>query len=226
MVATGRFCDQAYERPTRDLAAASDFERIVLPGITHWQHPRFCAYFPANGSFPALLGETLTAALGAQCMSWQTWPAATELEERVLGWLRELIGLPSSFAGVSQDTASTATLCALLSARVRHHIALAGEVVSWIDQAHDFERMAPMPFATICFRYHPPTLTDEARLDALNLELLADINADGRVSLSHTRLAVHITLRLVGGQTDVERADIELAWQVITEHARRLNHRL
>jgi aromatic-L-amino-acid decarboxylase len=96
-----------------------DFERILLPGITHWQHPSFFAYFPANSSPPSVLAEMLTATLGAQCMLWQTSPAATELETRVLDWLRQLIGLPAGFTGVIQDSASSATLCALLVARER-----------------------------------------------------------------------------------------------------------
>jgi aromatic-L-amino-acid decarboxylase len=94
-----------------------DFRSIILPGMTHWQHPSFFAYFPANSSPPSVLGEMLTATLGAQCMSWATSPAATELEERVMEWLRSMIGLPPGFTGVIQDTASTATLCAILTAR-------------------------------------------------------------------------------------------------------------
>jgi len=94
-----------------------DFQNIILPGITHWQHPSFFGYFPANSSFPSLLGEILTAALGTQCMSWQTSPAATELEERVMEWMAQLLGLPEIFTGVIEDTALTATLCSLLSAR-------------------------------------------------------------------------------------------------------------
>ena len=97
----------------------ADFQDIVLPGMTHWQHPSFFAYFPANSSPPSVLAEMLTATLGAQCMSWQTSPAGSELEQRVMEWLRDMIGLPADFAGVIQDTASTATLCALLSARER-----------------------------------------------------------------------------------------------------------
>ncbi|KPJ88104.1 MAG: amino acid decarboxylase [Spirochaetes bacterium DG_61] len=96
-----------------------DFKRIILPGITHWQHPSFFAYFPANTSIPSLLAEMLTAALGAQCMVWQTSPAGTELEEVVMEWVRRMLGLPEGFSGVIQDTASTATLCALLCARER-----------------------------------------------------------------------------------------------------------
>ncbi len=97
----------------------ADVEQILMPGITHWQSPRFFAYFPANASFPSLLGEMLTAALGAQCMKWETSPAATELEELVMKWLQQMTGLPDAFQGVIQDTASTATLCAILTARER-----------------------------------------------------------------------------------------------------------
>ena len=96
-----------------------DFERVVMPGITHWQHPGWFAYFPANNSPASVLGELLTAGIGAQCMVWQTSPAAAELEEVVCDWLRQMIGLPAGFSGVIQDTASTATLCAFLSARER-----------------------------------------------------------------------------------------------------------
>ena len=97
----------------------ADFQQIILPGMTHWQHPRFFAYFPANSSPPSVLGEMLTATLAAQCMLWQTSPAATELETRVTDWLRQLLGLPAGLAGVIQDSASSATLCAVLAARER-----------------------------------------------------------------------------------------------------------
>ena len=96
-----------------------DFREIILPGMTHWQHPSFFAYFPANASPPSILAEMLTATLGAQCMSWATSPAATELEERMMQWLRSMIALPPAFTGVIQDTATTSTLCALLTARER-----------------------------------------------------------------------------------------------------------
>ena len=95
----------------------TDFQDRLLPGITHWQHPSFFAYFPANSSPPSVLAEMLTATLGAQCMLWQTSPAATELETRVLDWLRQMIGLPEGFAGVIQDSASSAILAAILTAR-------------------------------------------------------------------------------------------------------------
>ena len=95
----------------------NDFDKIIVPGMTHWQSPGFFGYFPANNSRPSILAEMLTATLGAQCMSWITSPAATELEERMMQWLREMIGLPKNFTGVIQDTASTATLCSILTAR-------------------------------------------------------------------------------------------------------------
>ena len=96
-----------------------DFQNIVLPGITHWQHPSFFAYFPANTSPPSILAEFLTAGLAVNTMIWETSPAATELEERVMEWLRYMLGLPGDFKGVIQDTASVATVCALLCARER-----------------------------------------------------------------------------------------------------------
>ena len=97
----------------------ADFQSIVVPGMTHWNHPAWFAYFPGNNSPPSILAEMLTATLGAQCMSWATSPAATELEQVTMDWVRQMLGLPPEFVGVIQDTASTATLVALLSARER-----------------------------------------------------------------------------------------------------------
>ncbi|HVP62261.1 MAG TPA: pyridoxal-dependent decarboxylase [Myxococcaceae bacterium] len=94
-------------------------DAAILPGITHWNHPRFFAYFPSNSTLPSVLADLVAAGLGAQGMSWQTSPAATELEEVAMDWLRQLVGLPPTFSGVIQDTASTATLVALLCARER-----------------------------------------------------------------------------------------------------------
>ena len=93
--------------------------RVVLPGITHWNHPRFFAYFPSNTTYASILADLVISGLGAQGMSWQTSPAATEVEEVMMDWLRQMIDLPSTFTGVIQDTASSATLCALLCARER-----------------------------------------------------------------------------------------------------------
>jgi aromatic-L-amino-acid decarboxylase len=105
------------EHPEEMGKILEDFKKIIIPGLTHWQHPGWFAYFPSNNSPASILGELLSAGLGTQGMVWETSPAATELEEVVMDWLRQLVGLPEGFAGVIQDTASTATLCALLAAR-------------------------------------------------------------------------------------------------------------
>jgi aromatic-L-amino-acid decarboxylase len=113
------------ERGEPFAAVLADLERILLPGITHWQSPSFFAYFPGNGSGPAILGDLLSSGLGVQGMLWSTSPACTELESHVLDWLVEALGLPAAFrcdgpgGGVIQDSASSANLCALLAARER-----------------------------------------------------------------------------------------------------------
>jgi aromatic-L-amino-acid/L-tryptophan decarboxylase len=98
-------------------AIFADFERVIVPGLTHWNHPGFFAYFAITASAPGILAEFLSAALNQQAMLWRTSPAATELEEVTLGWLRQLIGLPDAFEGVIYDTASVSTLHALAAAR-------------------------------------------------------------------------------------------------------------
>ncbi|NLF68424.1 MAG: aspartate aminotransferase family protein [Candidatus Anammoximicrobium sp.] len=103
----------------------ADVERVILPGITHWQSPNFFAYFPASSSGPSVLGDLLSSGLGIQGMLWLTSPACTELETHVLDWVAEMLGLPGKFksdsagGGVIQDSASSASLCALLAARER-----------------------------------------------------------------------------------------------------------
>ena len=103
----------------------ADMDSIIAPGITQWQHPGFYGYFPANSSPPAVLGDLLSTGLGVNGMLWATSPAATELETHVLDWLVELCGIPKRFhssgpgGGVIQDSASSATLCAILAARHR-----------------------------------------------------------------------------------------------------------
>ena len=95
----------------------SDFEKIIVPGITHWNHPRFFAYFSVTGSYPGILAELLAGALNVNAMLWKTSPSATELEEIVLIWLRKMLGLPEVFDGVINDTASVSSLCAMVAAR-------------------------------------------------------------------------------------------------------------
>lgn len=107
-------------------AVLADVRNIIIPGLTHWQHPSFFAYFPGNSSYPSILGELLSAGLGVQGMSWVTSPACTELETLMLDWMQELLGLPERFrstsergGGVIQGSASEATLTAILAARWR-----------------------------------------------------------------------------------------------------------
>lgn len=97
----------------------ADFENIVMPGITHWQHPRFFAYFPSNAAPPSMLAEMLVSTIAVQCMLWQTSPAATEVEGKMVKWLAQAMGLPPQFSGVIQDSASSATLSAVLTMRER-----------------------------------------------------------------------------------------------------------
>ncbi len=418
----------------------ADFRELILPGMTHWQHPMFMAYFPANSSYPSVLAEMLTATLGAQCMSWETSPAAAELEGRVMEWLRDWLGLPGDFEGVIQDTASTATLCALLSAReratgfeinergfagqgerrfsvycstethssiekdvkiagfgsaslrrvaidesfamrpealveaieadraegvtplcviaalgttsstaidpieaigevcgeygiwlhvdaayagtalllpefrwmlgsarnvdsfvvnphkwmatnfdctayyvrdvdalvrtfeiqpeylrtraddqvrnyrdwgiqlgrrfralklwfvmrsfgleglqvmLRRHIEYGQWLAGRIEDHPNFERLAPAPLNCVCFRWMPPGETDEAAIEKANIRLLADIQDSGKLYLTHTRLNGRYALRIVPGQTRVERRHVEAAWWLIEETAKRLAH--
>jgi aromatic-L-amino-acid decarboxylase len=121
LVKPGEIFDKIPDNPPQKAESfdslMSDFDKIILPGITHWQNPNFFAYFPANTSPASVLAEMVIATLGAQCMIWETSPAAAELEEKMMIWLRELISLPSGFEGVIQDSASTATLAAILTAR-------------------------------------------------------------------------------------------------------------
>jgi aromatic-L-amino-acid decarboxylase len=413
-----------------------DFTSIVLPGMTHWQHPAFFGYFPANNSEPSILAEMLTATMGAQCMSWATSPAATELEERMMQWLAGMIGLPAQFSGVIQDTASSATLCSILTARearsrfsvnmrgypsytrftaycskeahssiekavkivgigkehlrkidvdtmfamrpdalekairddvkagftplvvvaalgttgttavdplkqigelcarfklwlhvdaayagsalilpelrsiiegiemvdsfvfnphkwlftnfdcsayfvkdkealirtfeilpeylrtaeegrvtnyrdwgiqmgrrfralklwfvirdygvtglqetIRHHIQLAQELAEKIREAADFELAAPVPFSTVCFRFKPRGATDVAAQNRLNQELMEKLNTTGKLFLTHTKLNDRFTLRLVVGQTHVQKEHVDQAWKLIQHEARML----
>ena len=120
-----RLPKEAPAQPEPFASILGDIERVVLPGITHWQSPNFFAYFPCNASGPAILGDLLSSGFGVQGMLWATSPACTELETHVLDWLVTVLGLPKKFlssstgGGVIQDTASSSALCAVLAARER-----------------------------------------------------------------------------------------------------------
>jgi aromatic-L-amino-acid decarboxylase len=167
----------------------TDVDEILLPGVTHWQSPNFFGYFPANTSGPSILGELLSAGLGVQGMLWSTSPACTELETHVLDWMAELLDLPARFrsdgagGGVIQDSASSATLCALLAAR--HRAAAqdsAGLTVYASEQAHSsVEKAARIAgLAHTAVRLVP---TDDAyAMDVDSLAKMVDADvAGGRV---------------------------------------------
>lgn len=109
--------EQPPEEPESMEAILNDVERIIVPGLTHWNHPAFMAYFAITASGPGILGELLCAAFNVNAMLWKTSPAATELEEVVLDWLRQMIGLPPDFRGIIYDTASISSLHAIAAAR-------------------------------------------------------------------------------------------------------------
>jgi aromatic-L-amino-acid decarboxylase len=156
------------ERGEPFAAVLRDLDAVLLPGITHWNHPRFLAYFAISGSEPGILAELLAAALNVNAMLWRTSPAATELEEVAVGWLGQLLGLPAGLHGHIEDTASTSTLAALAAAR---HLRPDGSVLcsehahSSVDKA---ARLLGMPLrklpADAEFRLRPDALA--AELDA------------------------------------------------------------
>ncbi len=172
--------------------AVASLGDVVLPGITHWNHPAFFAYFPSNTSLASVLGDLVAAGLGAQGMSWQTSPAATEVEEVVMDWLRRMIGLPEPFRGSVQDTASTATLTALLLARERtsgHAQARGGMqsggppmIVYASEQAHSSVEKAALlaGFGREHVRLVPTGEDLALRLDALDAAIAADLAAGRR----------------------------------------------
>jgi aromatic-L-amino-acid/L-tryptophan decarboxylase len=167
--------------------ALAALDRDVLPGITHWNHPSFFAYFPSNTSYSSILGDLATAGLGAQGMSWQTSPAATEVEEVVMDWLRQMVDLSPAFTGVIHDTASTATFTALLCARERTSgYAQSGEglqsgeaplVVYASDQGHSsIEKAALLAgFGRSFLRLIPTDENHALRVDLLRAAIEKDL---------------------------------------------------
>jgi aromatic-L-amino-acid/L-tryptophan decarboxylase len=416
-----------------------DFKRLIVPATTHWNHPGFFAYFAITGSGPGIIGELLAATLNANAMLWRTGPAATELEEVALDWLRQLLGLPPQFEGVINDTASNSSLYALTAAReavagldarqrglagrsgtprlklyistethssiekaaivlgigqenveklptddefrmdvsaleaailrdlaagacplavvptigttsttsidpvpavaqlarryglwlhvdaayggpvamlperravlagaeladslvvnphkwlftpidcsvlfcrrpdilkrafsltpdylqtpglgevrnlmdygtalgrrfralklwmimryfgaeglrerLREHLRLTRLLVGWIDLSRDFERLAPVPFSTVCFRLHPPHLDDEPTLEALNQQLVDRLNSSGEVYLSSTRLRGRLTLRAAIGNLRTSESHVLRLWELLQQESRTL----
>jgi aromatic-L-amino-acid decarboxylase len=166
-------------------AILADFERIILPGITHWNHPGFLAYFAISGSEPGVLAEFLSAALNVQAMLWRTSPAATELEEVTLSWLRELLGLPAEFDGVIYDTASVSTLHALTAAR---EVAIPGVRESGLAGRADLPRVR-----VYCSEHAHSSVDKAVILLGLGHDALRRIPADRDFSMLPDALEAAIT---------------------------------
>lgn len=418
-------------------AILADFERFILPGVTHWNHAGFFAYIANSASMPAILGELFSAALNVNAMLWRTSPAATELEEITTEWLRQMMGLPENFSGVIYDTASISTLCAIaaareavpeinmredglagasqrlrlytsdqahssvekgaitlglghkgvrkipsdsnfslkpdalleairedrlagwrpfcvsattgttstgsidpileiadicereglwlhvdaayggsaavlpemrsvfegweradsivinphkwlfvpvdlsvlycrrmdvlgrafslvpeflktqdtdevknfmdygpqlgrrfralkfwfvlryfgvegIQARIRNHLEMAREFARWIEESRDFELLAPVPLAIVCFRAHPHGMKSESEIDSLNERLMEEVNRRGRIYISHTKLDGKFTLRLVVGNIRTTREHVLVAWEELNSALRSL----
>ena len=162
----------------------ADLDRVIVPGITHWQAPGFFAYFPANASGPSALADLVSSSLGAQGMLWDTGPAVTELEQHILEWLADEMGLPEKFRGngVIQDSASSSTLCAILAARHRAGgiDALPNLVAYTSEQAHSSIakglRVAGIPDERV--RSIATTPDFAMRADHLAFEIVKDRNDD------------------------------------------------
>jgi aromatic-L-amino-acid decarboxylase len=170
-------------------AIFSDFERILVPALTHWNHPGFFGYFAITASAPGVLAEFLSAALNQQAMLWRTSPAATELEEVALGWLRALMGLPASFEGVIYDTASISTLHALAAAR---HAALPEVRAEGLAAAGRALRV-------YCSEHAHSSIDKAAMLLGLGQRAVIHIESDDEFGMKAESLDAAITRDLAGG---------------------------
>lgn len=180
------------EHPEPPESILADVERLIIPGLSNWQHPRFFGYFPANASLASLLGDMLSGGLGQLGLNWQASPPLTELEELTTDWMRQLLGLSEAWRGVIQDTASTSTLVALLCARERtsDHSQVRGGlqalpqplVVYTSTQSHSSVEKAALlaSFGRENLRLLPVDNQFELRVDALEAAIAAD-RAAGRV---------------------------------------------
>jgi len=171
-------------------AVLADLDRLIVPGLSHWQHPRFFGYFPSNGELASVLGDYVSTGLGVLGLSWQSSPAVTELEEVVTDWVRQMVGLSEAWSGVIQDTASTCTLVALLCARERStgyglgRGGLQAEeqplVVYASDQSHSsVEKAALLAGAVKSARYYAPNASPTRRVFERRNQILALMAARG-----------------------------------------------
>ncbi|KAA3632970.1 MAG: aminotransferase class V-fold PLP-dependent enzyme [Calditrichaeota bacterium] len=182
--------DSAPKAPEDFAEIFADFQNIIIPGMTHWQSPNYFAYFTANASPPSILGEMLTSTLAAQCMVWQTSPAAAELEEQVMNWLKEMCGLPQEWSGVIQDTASTATLCSILTAR---------EKIS--DYKINVEGITSNKYRIYCSSETHSSIDKAVKIAGLGSENIVKIEVDENLALIPKKLKAAIETDIKNGYT-------------------------
>ena len=173
--------------PMEDIFA--DFEALVPGAMTHWQHPRFFAYFPANAAPASMLAEQLANTIAAQCMLWQTSPAATEIEQVMTDWLRQALGLADHFTGTIHDTATTATLCAVLTMRDR--------VTGWDSIQQGITGQAPIRFYASAQTHS--SVDKAARLSGIGQQNLVKIPTDAEYAMDPLALDAAIRADLKAG---------------------------
>jgi aromatic-L-amino-acid decarboxylase len=162
------------EKPESMDAVLADLDRIVMPGITHWQSPRFFGYFPANAPLAGVLGDLVSTGLGVVGLSWQSGPAVTELEEVVTDWARRMVGLSDGWSGVIQDTASTSTLVALICARER---------ATGYGMAHGGLQAEPAPLAVYACAHSHSSVDKAALLAGFGRDAIRLVPFDGAYAM-------------------------------------------
>ncbi|HXT08164.1 MAG TPA: pyridoxal-dependent decarboxylase [Roseiarcus sp.] len=181
----------APEAPEPFEAVFSDLDQLILPGLSHFNHPGFFGYFPSNGELSSVLGDYLSTGLGALGLSWQSAPALTELEEVVTGWMRQLVGLPESFKGVIQDTASTSTLVALISAR---------EALSDFSLARGGLASLDAPLVVYASAHAHSSVDKAALLAGFGRDNLRHVDTDAAYAIRPEALAAAIRADLAAGR--------------------------
>ncbi|RRR75433.1 MAG: aspartate aminotransferase family protein [Candidatus Viridilinea halotolerans] len=180
----------APEEPESFAALVADLEHIIMPGISHWQHPRFFGYFPANASLASVLGDLVSSGLGQLGLNWQASPALTELEEQMCLWMRELLGLSPAWQGVIQDTASTATLVALICARER---------LTSYGATRGGLQAEELPLIVYCSGQSHSSVEKAALLAGFGRTNLRPIATDGEHAMRPDLLAAAVTADLAAG---------------------------
>jgi len=170
----------------------ADLDRLIMPGLSHWQHPRFFGYFPANSELASVLGDYLSTGLGVLGLSWQASPALTELEEVVADWMRQMVGLSDAWSGVIQDAASTSVVIALICARER---------TSGYGLAGGGLQASPVPLIVYASRYAHSSVDKAALLAGFGRDNIRLIDADASYAMRPDALEAAISADRAAGRT-------------------------